>query len=130
MKSGWFHPGGRNACYLEISKWRQPNTHCCYCSQPFPFTGTHSTARHGTDGRYYCSPDCETNSLRSQSTAAEGDVMKCARDGCKRHLGLGLCKLILEGRQQYFCGRGWALTAKQQALDRTRSILRWLFNSS
>lgn len=41
--------------------------HCRSCNQPFQFTGTHFSAWHGADGQYYCSSDCERDTLEAKA---------------------------------------------------------------
>lgn len=53
--------------------------------------------------------------------------MKCASENCVRHLGLGLYKLSLEGRFQYFCSKGCAEKQRDTVRSRTKNLLRWIF---
>jgi hypothetical protein len=45
--------------------------HCRRCSEPFPFDGHHFTAWHGQDGKYYCTPDCETDALEAKQAVLQ-----------------------------------------------------------
>jgi hypothetical protein len=57
---------------LTISKYLNGGSPvACYnCSQPFPIVANHFSAWHGQDGKYYCQPDCEQDTLEAKARRA------------------------------------------------------------
>jgi hypothetical protein len=39
---------------------------CKSCARSLPIVASHYSAWHGQDGKYYCTPDCETDAMEAK----------------------------------------------------------------